>query len=315
MGSVAEAPDFTSSARLKQGRVDLDALVARIREAFPDLAFDRASLNDLGEDHAVVVLDEAWVFRFPRTAAAAAHGIAERRVLAGLGEGSPLATPRYERVSPAGDVAGYRMIGGAPLTEALFASLPRRVQDGLLEALGEFLACLHRLSTALAVRPDGSLGPTHDAADFARRFARRRARFASAPPDDLVIRLDRFFAALPDAIAAAPQRLVHGDLTEDHILLAPDGEHLAGVIDFTDAGAGDPAFDFTFLWAYGEGAPHRVAGAYGGGDAAAKLLERSRWWFVRYSVDRIWWDLTGARACDAAKVLGDIRCSLDALGF
>jgi hypothetical protein len=51
---------------LKQGRVDLDALLARVRAAFPELTFTRATLNDFGEDHAVVILDDAWVFRFPR---------------------------------------------------------------------------------------------------------------------------------------------------------------------------------------------------------------------------------------------------------
>jgi len=47
---------------------ELRRLVARIRAAFPHFAFDRAVLNDEGDDHAVVVLDEAWLFRFPRHA-------------------------------------------------------------------------------------------------------------------------------------------------------------------------------------------------------------------------------------------------------
>jgi hypothetical protein len=67
---------------LAQGRVDLEALVARIRAEFPDLVFERASLNDFGEDHAVVMLDDAWVFRFPRGAEVVACSERERRLLA-----------------------------------------------------------------------------------------------------------------------------------------------------------------------------------------------------------------------------------------
>jgi len=58
-----------------------------------------------------------------------------------------------------------------------------------------------------------------------------------------------------------------------------------------------------------------AARAYGAEDTTAETTARSRWWFIRYSVDRIWWNLSGARACDTAKVEGDIRRSLEALGL
>jgi len=300
-------------SELAQGRVDLGALVARVRAEFPELAFARATLNDLGEDHAVVMLDDAWVFRFPRTAEAAARAAGERRLLQELSQGSSLPTPDYRRVSVAGDFAGYPMIPGRALSEELFASLARDVRERVLEELGGFLACLHALPTSLVAPPDGPIGEVWSGADYARRYRGRRARLASVLPPDLIVRVDRFFANLPEAVDPAPKRLVHNDLTEDHILLAPDGERLGGVIDFTDACEGDPAFDFTFLWAYGGGAPAQAARAYGAGNATDGILTRSRWWFIRYSIDRIWWDLSGARACDTAKVVGDIQSSLEAL--
>ncbi|HUZ11742.1 MAG TPA: aminoglycoside phosphotransferase family protein [Caulobacteraceae bacterium] len=298
---------------LTQGRVDVEALVARIRAEFPDLDFAEATLNDLGEDHAVVMLDDAWVFRFPRSARAASYAAGERRLLHRLNQVSSLAAPRYERVSVAGDFAGYRMIQGCELSEAVFAALPRQVQERVLDELGGFLARLHRLSPSLVASPDGAAAPKHGGREFARANRRRRARIASALALDLIARIDRFFELLAAVVDRAPKVLIHGDLSEDHILLEPNGQRLAGVIDFTDAGPGDPAFDFTFLWAYGDWAPARAAACYG--DAAAEVLARSRWWFTRYSIDRLWWDLTGARACDAVKVEGDIRAGLDALGL
>src|SRR5271168_935289 len=109
---------------VRQGRVDLAGLVERIRTEFPLLRFADAKLNDFGEDHAVVLLDGRWAFRFPRSAAAAALGVMERRLLAQLNAVSPVATPHYEHVSQAGDFGGYRMIAGEELTEARFAALP-----------------------------------------------------------------------------------------------------------------------------------------------------------------------------------------------
>ena len=106
---------------------------------------------------------------------------------------------------------------------------------------------------------------------------------------------------------------MHGDLTEDHILLDPArSARLAGVIDFTDAALGDPAFDFTWLWAYGDWAPAHAAKSYGGETEA--LLSRSLWWFVRYRIDQIWWNESGARAYDVARIVRALPGLLDALG-
>src|SRR5580704_9827440 len=164
---------------LRQGKLDLAGLEQRIRAEFPELRFADAALNDFGEDHAVVVLDDQWVFRFPRSAAAAACGAVERRLLARLNAVSPVATPRYEFVSEAGDFGGYRMIAGEELTEGAFAALPRAAQESVLDEIGRFLGVLHALPASLVARP-GAETTREDAAWFAERYAERRARLAEA---------------------------------------------------------------------------------------------------------------------------------------
>ena len=293
---------------LGQGRVDLAALTARIRAEFPDLAFARARLNDFGDDHAVVVLDDAWVFRFPRNAEVAVCSARERRLLAALAPISPVAVPVYDHVSASGDFGGYRMIEGRELSESLFESLGADAQDHVLDELGRFLAALHGLPSDLA----GAEG--HDeAGDYVRRYRRRRARLAEALGPALLARADGFYAAFPAAVASTQAVLTHRDLTEDHILLAANSERLAGVIDFTDAVLGDPAFDFTFLWAYGDDAPARVLASYG--DAVPGLLMRSRWWFARYRLDQIWWSLNGDRDYDVAGIVQGLPDLFEGLGL
>lgn len=295
---------------LAKGEVDVAALAARIRAEFPDLAFERATLNDLGEDHAVLELDDAWIFRFPRVPEAAAYAAGERRLLEALAGVSNLPVPGYENVARDGSFAGYRKIAGEELTEARFAALPRAVQERVLDEIGAFLAVLHSMPPALTadvekVRWNGAVQ--------AKRYAGRRETYRGILSPALLSRIDAFFDALARQPEVAP-RTVHNDFTEDHILLAPTGDRLAGVIDFTDAGPDDPAFDFTFLWAYGDWAPARALAAYGAAAEHVGLLERSRWQFVRYRIEQLWWDAMGYRAYDAPKVLGDLPGLLDLVG-
>jgi len=296
---------------LDQGRVALGALIARIRGEFPALAFDRATLNDFGDDHAAVFLDDTWVFRFPRNVEVAAHAAAERRLLDALRPVSPLAVPAYERVSASGDFGGYRMIAGQELSEALFASLPTAVQARVLDEIGRFLAALHSLPADLVAA--GGNASDGDAARYVGLYRKRRERLAAVLTPELLAAADRFYEALPDAVATTQTAVTHRDFTEDHILLAPGGERLAGVIDFTDAVLGDPAFDFTFLWAYGDDAPARAARAYGGGPSTADILARSRWWFARYRLDQVWWTLNGDREYDIERLIENLPDLFDAL--
>jgi aminoglycoside phosphotransferase (APT) family kinase protein len=125
---------------------------------------------------------------------------------------------------------------------------------------------------------------------------------------------DRFYEALPSAVATNRVAVTHRDFTEDHILLDPIEGRLAGVIDFTDAGLGDPAFDFTCLWAYGRWATEHAALSYRAGADNADMLSRSLWWFTRYRIDQVWWSLSGARDYDVERIRGELEDLFDTIG-
>jgi aminoglycoside 2''-phosphotransferase len=106
---------------------------------------------------------------------------------------------------------------------------------------------------------------------------------------ETLARLDSFFSSdLHKAYATAPRKtVIHGDLADDHMLIA--GGKISGIIDFSDATIGDPAFDFTFFWFYGDKFMNDVVHAYGKIDSGFK--ERSRAHFIRFVSRNLWLSL------------------------
>lgn len=116
--------------------------------------------------------------------------------------------------------------------------------------------------------------------------ARRRFHLAPIwPLDDPSLADHPIVSALPDLAgwaasqrnailheASQPSCVVHSDLHWDHLIRSPDGR-LAGLLDFGDAFAGPPAWDFACLRYYhGEDVGRRVAETYPNGQ---EVLGRS----------------------------------------
>jgi aminoglycoside phosphotransferase (APT) family kinase protein len=136
--------------------MNLDALLGRIRSDFPDLTFETARLSPTGEDHAVVILDEAWAFRFPRTLEQAAWFQTEAGLLRALAGRTSIATPDYRYLAPDGAFGGYPLIHGEEMSFRAFAALPRADQEAILVQLADFLSTLHALPADLLTRTDGA---------------------------------------------------------------------------------------------------------------------------------------------------------------
>jgi len=268
----------------------VEGLAARVRAAFPDLEFRDVALNEKGEDHLMLVLDNRYVFRFPRHANHPTGLRLELAVLNALKGKCSLPTPDYRFVPPSGEFAGYEMIVGVELTPERFGALSRPVQERVLDDLAGFLSAMHALALDDIVAHLGEApNPWPRAGTPADYVADGRAR--RLPPirramPDLADLVDGFYARF-ERRPAAPPRLTHSDVTCDHLLLSPSGEGLAGVIDFGDVELGDPAYDFTYLWSYGDWAPGHVFERYALKDQAPGLLERSRWLYARYRISRL----------------------------
>ncbi|MDA8200086.1 MAG: phosphotransferase [Thermaerobacter sp.] len=214
--------------------------------------------SDAGWDYQVFVVDDEWLLRVPRTAAARTDLGWEMRMLDRLAPRLPLRVPQYVRHARWGGV--YRRLAGEG-GRALGADAGRPV--------GQFLAALH------ATRPPGSRLERRQRA-WRHRFDRLARRLEHVVWPQLgmagAARARAWYATAQArwGVTGPAVTLIHGDLAPQH-LLAVAGEVVA-VIDFGDMTWGDPMLDFAGLGVMGPAARAAYPGPVD--EAAVVFYER-----------------------------------------
>jgi aminoglycoside phosphotransferase (APT) family kinase protein len=182
---------------------------------------------DDGFDFEVVVVDDAWVFRFPRRDAVVVALEQEAALLPVLSDALPVDVPRFTHISREPPYVVYPLIHGTPLVD----------EDS--DGVRAFLDSLHALDVATL--------PV-ERTDWVESYRAQCAAF-----EDLVLPLldgplrakARALFDEVNSLTGFEPALVHADLGAEHMLVQ-DGR-LAGVIDWADARVGDPALDYAWL--------------------------------------------------------------------
>jgi aminoglycoside phosphotransferase (APT) family kinase protein len=203
---------------------------------------------DEGYDFEVAIVDDEWVFRFPRHSMAENTLDVEIELLPVIAPVLPVAVPSFELVSRDPLFVGYRVIRGTPLVD----------EDA--EGVRSFLHALHAVdASALRVdRPNWVEHYREQCAEFERRVLPLLDR-------DLRAQATRLFAEVESLTGFEPA-LLHADLGPAHLLVR-DGR-LAGVIDWSDARVGDPALDYAWV----------LNGPFGDWDVDLDLRRRARFY-------------------------------------
>jgi aminoglycoside phosphotransferase (APT) family kinase protein len=227
--------------------VTVDEPLARrlIAEQFPQV--ELAALRLLGEgwDNTVWLVDERWVFRFPRREVAIPGFQRELAALPVLAPRVPLPIPDPVMVGRPAHGFPWPFFGAPymPGREPLGLDEPTRA--ALARPLGAFLRALHD-----APLVDGLLEDPMGRADMAVRVPKTLDQLAPVEAagvwhaPESVHRLLAAARSLPRPEAVS---VVHGDLHFRHLLVDDHGA-LSGVIDWGDVCRGDPAIDLTLLW-------------------------------------------------------------------
>ncbi len=232
-----------------------EALVRRVLGGqFPQLELRSVRLLGEGWDNAVWLVDERWVFRFPRREIAVPAVERQVALLPRLAPLLPLPIPQPVFAGRPGDDFRWPFFG-APLLpgrEAADASPGDEERGRAARPLAGFLRALHDPELLgmngveeLPVDPMGR-------ADMAHRVPRTRARLDElrelglwdAPPEVDVMLESASRLPPPSGLA-----VTHGDLHIRHLLVGDDGVP-TGVIDWDDLCRGDPAIDLMLVWSY-----------------------------------------------------------------
>jgi aminoglycoside phosphotransferase (APT) family kinase protein len=182
---------------------------------------------DDGYDFEVAIVDDEWVFRFPRRSGVEEALELEIAVLPVLAPALPMDVPSFEYVSREPLFVGYRVIRGEPLVD----------EDA--EGVRAFLGALHALDlSALPVEhPDWVESYRAQCAEFERLVLPLVEKDQRAPAK-------RLFGEA-ETLRDFEPALLHADLGPEHVLVRD--RRLAGVIDWGDMRVGDPALDYAWL--------------------------------------------------------------------
>jgi aminoglycoside phosphotransferase (APT) family kinase protein len=229
-----------------------DQALQVIQSQFPALAATSIVLLGAGWDNDAFLVDGTWLFRFPRRRAVAKY--IEREVAvtdAAAAALRPLqvAVPEIRYVGKPSTgfpyaFTGYRFLPGLPADQVDFADTSPRQ---LARELGAILTRIH------AIPPD-SLATTQLAVDdngpeawLAESGAYIPDLLAWESGDIATCAAWVASAAIAPADYAGLPRLLHDDLSPDHLLLDPHAGRITGLLDWADAAWGDPVLDFIAL--------------------------------------------------------------------
>jgi aminoglycoside 2''-phosphotransferase len=233
-----------------------DILLQSICAAYPDLGIASVVFNSDGQNNDVLVVNDEFIFRFPKYADALKRLRIETAILTGIqGHVSlPVPAPMFVNIEgrTVGEACmGYRKLAGEPLWRETFGAIDDdETLEGLASQLGGFLKELHSVP-AESIGCELPVLDTHQ--KCAGLYARIREKlFAYMRPDAREWTKRHFETFLNDRRNLLPV-LKHGDFGTSNILFDRQQRTICGVIDFGSSGLGDPAYDLAgLLSSYGE---------------------------------------------------------------
>ncbi|MGD6878526.1 aminoglycoside phosphotransferase family protein [Bacillus infantis] len=243
---------------------------------YPDLKIIKYQANDKGWDNDIVIINESLVFRFPKSENVISKVEAEGKLLHLLKKKHPiLQLPDYEYLyqNQMLKCVRYDYLEGRMLGDISTDSFKNNQENA--RVLGDFLTKLHSIDPAEADTMD--LETLHTFEYWESLYSSVQQEifpYLKRMEKDLIDSIFRdFLDALPGY--SIKKSIIHGDLTASNIIYSEKNGRISGIIDFTDAQLGDPAFDFAGIyWAYGEDFTSEVLSWYQTNESADALFKR-----------------------------------------
>ncbi|WP_071458644.1 aminoglycoside phosphotransferase family protein [Bacillus massilinigeriensis] len=251
-----------------------EEMLAIIKTTFPDLPIDKIQVNDSGWDHDIFILNNELVFRFPKSSEFLSKIKDEGKILQLLMEIKPaLQVPQYEYVYQDGLLKGvrYPYLEGIPLSKLPLNDIESNRENA--KSIGDFLSKLHSIDVERL--DDTNLTTIHTMEYWKSLHSNVQKDVFPYLTNQQQKEIDEVFLRFTETKSTYKRTLIHGDLTSSNIIYNKASGCISGIIDFTDAQIGDPAFDFAGLyWDFGRDFTVEVLSWYSGSENPVTLFNR-----------------------------------------
>jgi aminoglycoside 2''-phosphotransferase len=215
-----------------------ETYLKKIKGFFPDISFASAELVTVGWDHDVMILDDKYVFRFPKNGKDKESFKREVLFLDHFATEVQISVPSYIYKAPDFSFGGYSILKGTELS-----STPTDVLNkiGIVEK-PEGYRWGKKYSEQILIALREKIFSKLASAEIAWIEHQFKTFLSLQPPESLTI--------------------THGDFNSKHILINPEDGVVTGIFDFGNIGMSDPAFDFGGFWYFSESFVKQVLSYY-----------------------------------------------------
>ncbi|MDH4330352.1 MAG: aminoglycoside phosphotransferase family protein, partial [Candidatus Moranbacteria bacterium] len=226
-------------------------------------------------DFDVAILEDKYIFRFPRSADSQEKLKMEIGLLKYLNKKISLAIPNYLYVAKDLSFAGYNLINGVSVSKERHSKLSTKEKVFMAKQLAYFLNDLHSIPLGIA-RKCGVV-EENDLEEYENFKAEVVKYLFPKLKKQEIEDVKNFLEILKEIYPIKKKVLAHGDLARNNFLMI-NGK-VSGIIDFSDMTINDPALDFNDLWDYGEDFVKSVYAKYKNKDK--NLIYRSKLYYKK----------------------------------
>lgn len=257
-----------------------------IKSRYPQMDLSKIEFNKTDGSYSdIAIVNNETVFKFAKYDWSAVYLKNEADAMQFIQNFITLPLPDVELIGP--NVSRRNFIKGTPLYRNILLKSDFRMQDIVVRQIAVFLKQLHSIPVKKAQNArigDSQMNRTHEdwlaelemmqrkITPYCTEYIKEYLRQIIKP----VIDNGEFFEFRPV--------LIHGDLTPNHILFDKASRKINGIIGFSNAGFGDPAFDLGVLMDHlGENYIKRIHRYY---QFPPEYLDRAR--FYAYISSFLW---------------------------
>jgi len=235
----------------------------KIASEFPDVKYAVAKHIAHGWDNDIIILDDKFVFRFPKNEEYIKKFKIEVSLIDYLKNKVAIAVPDYKYLAKDKSFGGYPLISGELLKLELLKGLTPVIKEQLAIDLANFLTVIHQVPKdvikKLQILP-GAWNRSH----VDKMYGEIKEKIYPILSEEEIKWLEYQFKHYFSLKGEVRMSLIHNDLNNGNILFNANAGKISGILDFADAEYNDSALDFSPLFDYGEDFARSVISHYQG---------------------------------------------------